>query len=339
MKINDWTTYSDEELLDLRIKDLGLDLQTSPLHGIVQNVLNELVNRNLHFSPRVYLGDEWFSPSNICAVAIPFFLAHPRLRTLEKRIMLECEGEDAEDFERLLRHELGHAFDHAFNVSKRKSWQKVFGSPQVEYKPESYRPQPYSRNFVQNIPQWYAQSHPDEDFAETFAVWLNPKSNWKDTYKDWGALKKLYYVETLCAEFREKSVPAPKGRMISDARHLQSTLRHYYEQKKKVYAENYPDFYDSDLLTIFDYPKQNDPRMSAHAFMRFNRREIIQTISKWTGEKKVTVAGLVSRLTHRCRELKIVLATDEKRTLILLSSFLTTLVSHYLFTGHFRRKV
>ena len=28
----------------------------------------------------------------------------------------------------------------------------------------------------------YAASHPEEDFAETFAVWLTPRSNWRQSF-------------------------------------------------------------------------------------------------------------------------------------------------------------
>lgn len=338
--MDSWETLNDEALLKWRIKDLKLDPASCMVSPLIQEVLQELRDRGLLFKPRIYFGDEWFSPAGVSAVAVPFFLAHPRLRLLEKRLMLECEGEDTVDFKKLFRHELGHAFDHTFHVSKRKTWQKLFGSPTEHYDPDAYRPRPYSRNFVHNIPQWYAQAHPDEDFAETFAVWLDPASQWQERYKDWGAFKKLEFVEKLCAEFRGVDRPEPRGRMMSDARYLQKTLHRYYEAKRKTFAEDYPDFYDRDLLEIFvNSQAENSAGISAYAFMRSARRELLETVSLWTGERKVTISGLIQRLTHRCYELKLVLKHDERRSLLMVSSFLTTLVTHYLFTGHFRRGV
>ena len=34
-----------------------------------------------------------------------------------------------------------------------------------------------------HLDPWYAQSHPDEDFAETFAVWLTPEVQLEDALR------------------------------------------------------------------------------------------------------------------------------------------------------------
>ena len=49
----------------------------------------------------------------------------------------------------------------------------------------AYTPDPNSRAYVQHLDYWYAQSHPFEDYAETFAVWLRPSSRWKRRYEGW----------------------------------------------------------------------------------------------------------------------------------------------------------
>ena len=181
---------------------------------------------------------EWFSPEGRAAIAIPFYLAHPRLRTLELRQMLEVEGGTPEWRQMLLRHECGHAIDHAYQFSERKDWREAFGSPDVEYTPETYTPQPYSRSFVQNLPNWYAQAHPDEDFAETFAVWLAaPAEQWRQRYQGWKALEKLEFVETLMRETSAAKPAIKGGRKISEARKLRTTLARYYAGRRKLYAE------------------------------------------------------------------------------------------------------
>lgn len=343
---NGWIHLSDQELMKVRIKDLGLQLDKSCIYPWICEVLNELKTKDLVFHPRIYFGDEWFSPEGVPAVAVPFFLAHPRLQQIEKKIMLDCEGDSKAYFKRLFRHELGHAFDHAFQVSKRKSWQKIFGSNKKPYTPESYRPRPYSKNFVHNISDTYAQAHPDEDFAETFAVWLDPDSHWREKYRHWGAYKKLLYVDKICQEFKGKTIELPRGRLLSDARYLTSTLERYYNRKKKAFEDDYPDFYDQDLLRIFArMPKKADlkwsgiPLQSAAKFMRKQRKQLLSTLSLWTKERKITVSQILSKLIDRAEELDLILDKDPAQSSIELTAFLTTLVSHYRFTGHFKRQV
>ena len=322
------------------MKDLGLEIEKSVIFPFILEVFAELQNAGLSFRPRLYFGDEWFSPEGVMAVAIPFFLAHPRLQQLEKKMVMECEGETEKSFKRYFRHELGHAFDHAFQVSKKRSWVKLFGSPKTEYHPETYRPRPYSKNFVQNIPHWYAQAHPDEDFAETFAVWLDPDSRWKTKFRGWGAYKKLEYVHALAEEFKGRTVPIPSGRMISDASRLTTTLKNYYSKKRKDFAENYPNFYDDDLLRIFAQRDESlASNIKAYAFMKKYQRSILNSVSRWTGERKITIEQLLVRLSVRCRKLNLYLQKSEEETALELASYLATLVSNYLFTGHFKRSV
>ncbi|MGA0163725.1 MAG: putative zinc-binding metallopeptidase [Bdellovibrionota bacterium] len=336
---------NENEILKLRIKDLPLHLEASDVYPWVQEVLHELEAKSLNFRPRIYFGDEWFSPEGQNAIAVPFFLAHKKLRQLEKKMMLECEGDTEESFKRLFRHELGHAFDHAFGVSRRKSWQKIFGSNKKPYTPESYRPRPYSKNFVRNISETYAQAHPDEDFAETFACWLDPQSDWRNKYKSWGALKKLVFVDKLCGEFKNRVAPPAKGKMLCDARYLQSNLERYYQRKRKAFEDDYPDFYDKDLVQIFAQipsksfiPTTGTALIKASSFMRKQRRDILKTISLWTKERKITISKIYDKLIDRANELDLVLSKDIHQTSIELTAFLSTLVSHYRFTGHFKRQ-
>src|SRR5579862_1853522 len=249
-----WAALKDEELLAMRICDLGVRIEGSEVEPRVRQVCQELEARGVTLRPDCYLGDEWFSPEGACAIAIPFYLAHPRLKALELRLMLEVEGGTAEWCQMLLRHECGHAVDHAYKFSARPAWQSIFGSPETEYTPETYTPRPYSRSFVRHLPNWYAQAHPDEDFAETFAVWLSsPSDEWRARYHGWRAAAKLEYVDTLMNEARKKAplVTPGRGRRRADASKLTSTLAHYYAARRKLSAEEYPDFYDADLRRIF----------------------------------------------------------------------------------------
>jgi hypothetical protein len=186
-----WPDLSDEELLDVRLSDLPLTIEGT-LAGRIAQLRAELDARELRFPLHFYLSDEWFTPDGATAIAIPFYLAHARLEKLEDTQMLEVEGGEHEWCMRILRHEAGHAIDNAFRLRRRRQRQHTFGSPSQPY-PEFYTPKPYSKSFVLHLDSWYAQSHPDEDFAETFAVWLTPNSEWRQRYAGWRALGKLAF--------------------------------------------------------------------------------------------------------------------------------------------------
>ncbi len=101
---------------------------------------------------------------------------------LERKMMDEVEGGNANWLTRIMRHEFAHALDNAYRIRRRKEWRETFGDPDRRY-PNVYRPRPASRDFVLHLGHWYAQSHPTEDWAETFAVWMQPKARWRRDYQ------------------------------------------------------------------------------------------------------------------------------------------------------------
>src|ERR1700736_6630804 len=333
-----WVALKDEEMLALRICDLGVRIEGSELEPRVGQFYAELAARGVSLRPDCYLGDEWFSPEGVPAIAIPFYLAHPRLKALELRLMLEVEGGTAEWCQMLLRHECGHAIDHAYHFSARPAWQSIFGSPETEYTPETYTPRPYSRSFVRHLPNWYAQAHPDEDFAETFAVWLSSApEDWRQRYRGWKALEKLEYVETLMQEIAASKPAVKRGRRISDARKLRTTLARYYVTRRKIYAEDFPDFYDADLRSIFGNGEPGAE--SAARIMRKHRNALIESTVQWTGQRKYTVSMLVRKLIQRCQELKLRAPVNAVQLHFELAAYLATLVTNHLYTGRFKRSV
>src|SRR2546423_4250749 len=188
MEATDWASLSDEQLLERRISKLGLKLEGSGLEPLIKQLYDELSAKGLVFHPACHIGDEWFVPIGIPAIFIPFFLVHERLRALERTMMLEVEGETDEWFMKLIRHEAAHAYSYAYQLQRKKKWQQLFGRTSDEGTPNFYRPRPFSRSYVMHLEDWYAQSHPDEDFAETFAVCLTPGLDWRNQYAGWRAL-------------------------------------------------------------------------------------------------------------------------------------------------------
>lgn len=337
-QLNDLT---DAEILKLRFKNIPLSIPGTDVETCILQLYSELEQKGLVFRPEIFLGDEWFSPEGMNAIAVPFYLANSRLKNLEKSLMLDVEGGDQEWFMKLLRHEAGHCFDHCYKFSKRKKWAQVFGSPNLDYSPETYRPQPYSKSYVKHLDRWYAQAHPDEDFAETFAVWLNPLSSWKKEYSQWpAALEKLTYIETLAKESLKLKNTAEKGRTPSNIKNLTTTLQKYYHKRKRESADDYPDFYDSDLKFIFNGDISLTKReASASRFMIKHRKQIVTTVAWATSERKYTIDALVRRLADRCQHLELKIGKSEMQTTMDVASFLTSLVKNYLFTGKFKREV
>src|SRR5215470_14212339 len=176
-----WARLPDEELLQLRLKDLKVKIEGTWLQGCLDALQAELEERGLRVRPHAWVSNEWFSPSDTPGIAIPFYLTHPRLIRLERKMIIDVEGGTVPECMRILRHEAGHVMQHAYQLQTRRPWQQLFGPSSRRY-PSYYRPNPASRRYVQHLPLWYAQSHPDEDFAETFAVWLAPRSNWRKRY-------------------------------------------------------------------------------------------------------------------------------------------------------------
>ncbi|MEO5762167.1 MAG: putative zinc-binding metallopeptidase, partial [Vicinamibacteria bacterium] len=179
--------------------DLGLRIEGTALEGRVKALYANLEARGLRFRPHVWLSDEWFCPDGVPGIAIPFYLAHPRLMRLERAQMLEVEGGTPEWCLQILRHEAGHAIENAYALRRRPGRVQAFGKTSEPY-PDHYTPRPYSKRFVVHLDAWYAQAHPDEDFAETFAVWIDPETPWRKEYKGWPALRKLEYVDSVMKE-------------------------------------------------------------------------------------------------------------------------------------------
>jgi hypothetical protein len=333
-----WVTLPDDQLLKLRLCDLHVRIAGTEVEVRVSQLFQELDVRGLPLKPEAYLGDEWFSPQGSPLIAIPFYLAHPRLKQLEFHQMREVEGGTPEWCMQLLRHECGHAYDHAYGFSKQPQWMEVFGSPDLEYEPETYRPRPYSKSFVRHLPNWYAQAHPDEDFAETFAVWLKfPPEYWRNQYRGWKALKKLEYVDALMQYTKEHPAEVAGGRRVWDASRSRRTLEKYYAAKRKLYAEDFPDVYDADLGAIFHNGDLSNE--SAVQVMRRFQHPLSDAVVRWTGQHRYVVDMLIKRLVIRTRELKLPAPQDHAKLMIELASYLAALVTNHLHTGRFKRSV
>ena len=329
----DLAGMSDDELLRMRICDLKLKISGTELESRIEKFNAELASKGIAIKPICYLGDEWFSPEGSTTIAIPFYLAHPRLKKLEEKMMMEVEGGTEEWCMRLLRHEMGHVLNHAYLLAKDKRWQKLFGSTSLEYS-ESYRARPYSRRFVRHLDDYYAQSHPEEDFAETVAIWLTPDLDWRQQYRDWKALDKLEYVDGIMQKLAGKPPLVFSRLKISEASRLRSRLEAHYKRRRRTYAQDFPDFFDADLKKLFVEATAAPNGERAAAFLRRTNKLILNAVSNWTGEPKVTINRLLRALTERCAELDLRLKSESAG--VEVAAYLATLASHYRLTGRFK---
>ncbi len=335
LKAEDWTALPDEKLLEVRMCDLQLSIAGTELEPRIAQLNAELEARGLMFKPHYYLSDEWFTPDGVPGIAIPFYLAHPRLARLEKAEMLEVEGGDPETCLRILRHEAGHAIDNAYRLRRRPTRRRLFGNPATEY-PEYYTPKPYSKSFVHHLDHWYAQSHPDEDFAETFAVWLDPQGMWATRYAGWPAQRKLEYMDKLMRDVSRKRPVIKSKRLVDPLQRLKKTLGEHYRKKREHYGLDHPDFYESDLRNLFSDSPQYAKNKSAAQFVRGIRREVRGTVASFTDSYQYTIDQLLSKIIDRCRELNLRLTDSEESTKIDFMVFLTVQTMNYLHSGRHR---
>ena len=322
---DDWPESGDETLLDIQ----------GELGSRIAQLRAELEAKGLRMALHFYLSDEWFTPDGATAIAIPFYMAHPRLARLEEAQMLEVEGGEHEWCMRILRHEAGHAIDNAFRLRLRRQRRRIFGLPTKPY-PEFYTPKPYSKSFVLHLDAWYAQSHPDEDFAETFAVWLTPTSEWRQRYAGWPALKKLEYMDALMTSVGRETARIDNPNEVDPLRKLKKTLRQHYRAKRRYYGVDYPNFYDRDLRRLFSELPEFADNMTAAHFIGKIRRPTRRLVAGWTGIYQYTIDQVLEDMVERCRELKLRLAVPEDRARQEFAVLLTVQAMNYLHSGGHR---
>src|SRR5580692_5839131 len=301
----DWTRLSDQELLQLRICDLRLDLQRSPLQRHVRRLYHELDGRGIRFRPHVWLSEEWFSPDGIPGIAVPFYLAHPRLMRLERKMTREVEGSNVNWLMRILRHEAGHAIDSAYRLRRRAHWRAVFGPASEPYR-SGYRARPASRHHVQHLGDWYAQSHPTEDFAETFAVWLTPRSGWQRRYASWPAMRKLRFVQQVAGEFGAHRPPVRCRDRIEPLDLNQRTLAQYYRSEPGARA------------------------LTAATLLRANKPLLLGSLIRATGVDRYAAYQVLRTTIDRGERLQLYVRGSQRESLRLTRIMLRRLVRLYM---------
>ncbi|HKO57732.1 MAG TPA: putative zinc-binding metallopeptidase [Thermoanaerobaculia bacterium] len=311
-----------ELLLHKRISDLGLRIEGSELEPMIQQLYGELDEAGLQFKPPIYLTDEWGCPEGVPVIGVPFYLASSKLAQIEREIAENLET--AEESMMYLRHEAGHAFNYAYVLYETEEWHRVFGPYSRPYI-ENYQPNPFSRDYVRHIAGWYAQKHPDEDFAETFAVWLTPRSDWRTRYAGTGALRKLEYVDHVLRALGGEAPKVKPSRRDMPVEEMTYTVGDYYDRRREPRVEIPPTWFDGDLRQLFD-----DDGPPAAPLLRRHRLHFIDEASYWTGVQPGVVRSLVDHLLRRVEELDLRVGGDELQYIVSFTAMVTTLTNNYL---------
>jgi Putative zinc-binding metallo-peptidase len=298
-----WERLDDEALLSVRLRDLGLRIAGTPVEADALRVAEELTRRGIRFKPHVWLSTEWFSPDGVPGIAVPFYLAHPRLARLERRLMGQAEGGNRRWRMRLLRHEVGHAIDTAFGLRRRSDWRRVFGKASARYA-QDYTARPRSKNYVLHLEHWYAQSHPTEDFAETFAVWLQPKARWRAEYAGWPALEKLEFVDGLMTELEGQRPPNRDRSVAEPVSERNRTLGEHYRRRAYLNRTG-TQRYDATLKRVFPRRSSSSRDSSAERFLIGIKPTLIRAMLHRSRTHPYVVFQVLRAIRRRVRQLDL----------------------------------
>lgn len=327
------------DLLPVRIKELGLRLEGSPVERYVQQLFRELEGKGLqHFRPAFYLTSEWGCPSEEPVIGVPFYLADPRVAAVESAVN---DLENEREIMMYMRHEAGHAFNYAYELYKTDEWRELFGPFRRPYR-DHYSFVPFSRNYVRHLEGWYAQKHPDEDFAETFAVWLTPRSKWREKYKNWPALRKLQYADRIAHEFGPQPPLRPLGETDFTVEDMEQTIEEFYRERTRDFSLAIAALpLDADLDDIFPRPEPPDgiePKRASDSVNQ-HRKEIVDKVHYWTGVRRPLVKTLVETIARKVDELNLVIdPRRESEQIVELTVYITTLAMTFFTSRRMPKK-
>ncbi len=337
-RFNNWQTVR-YELLNTRISDLGLRIEGGRLEPLVLHLYGELAAKKLKFRPAVYLTDTWGCPDRVPLIGIPFFLADERLMRIE-----EEQTGDVEDVRKtmmFLRHEAAHAFNYAYKLWEFPEWDEVFGSFDLPYR-EVFKPRPASRNFVRHLyveeyGRSYAQKHPDEDFAETFAVWLTPRSGWRRKYRFWPVIEKLNCVDRWICDVRNKPPARTTGQILNPVERMNILLVDHYGASAEQYRAAAQGYLDDRLREVF--PRISRGRtLALNSLLKKHRQRLADRLRSMSGLLDLEVTAILDKLEERSQALKVKVFEEQVEAgLVDAAALASALAMEFAFTGRLAR--
>jgi hypothetical protein len=327
------------EIMRTRACDLGLTVEASAYRRVVERVAADLARRGLAWMPEVYLSTGWHCPDRVPVIGVPFTLATAELRRLDREVTKYLETTD--EMAALLRHEVGHCYNYALGLHETKEWREAFGPFSSPYR-DAYAPARRSRQYVRHLANHYAQKHPDEDFAETFAVWLAPRSGWRRRYEGWGAMAKLRYVDRVMREAAGWK-PAPvRGPKIEPIEEVELTVAQHYRRlgyriDSYGFEEEAVGFFDDDIAEVFRGRRVGGP-LPASAALRRLRRRIVDRVIAMLHVRPGAAEQLYDKYVERAEAMGLETGRDaEERLLVGVTTMMTTHLLNRKHTGRFTR--
>jgi len=236
----------------------------------------------------------------------------------------------------LLRHEAGHALNYAYRLWDDEDWEELFGPFEKPYR-DYFRPNPLSRQFVRHIMhhqhgRTYAQKHPDEDFAETFAVWLTPRTSWRRRYRYWPALRKLKYVDSLMKRIRNQEPECTDGKLAAPVESMDLLLAEHYGQRAERFREAAQGYVDDKLHEVF--PAVRGKLVPVGDLLRKHHDELIERVTRWSGLEEEEVRTILSKLQDRADALSLECRKREAGAKLMdLTALATALAMDFAYTG------
>jgi hypothetical protein len=332
--VNSWETVR-YELLQSRICDLGLRVEGSPLEPFIHRLYRELEARGLSFRPEVYATDGWGCPDEVPVIGVPFYLLDKRLARIEEEQTGEIENNRM--IMMLLRHEAGHAINYAYRLYKQPDWVALFGPFSQPYR-DAFQPNPQSRQFVRHIAshqygRTYAQKHPDEDFAETFAVWLTPRSGWRRRYRNWPALRKLRFVDALMKDIRGEPPKCTTGPLCTPVERMDLLLAEHYGQRAERYRAAAQGYVDDKLREVFP-PLRGRTLLPAAELFRKYHDELLTRVARWSGLDIEEARTLLDKLEDRADVLDLYYRHRQAAEKLMdVTALATALAMDFAYTG------
>ena len=319
------------DLWDQRVDQLGLRLEDSPVGPLIQKLYEELADKGIDLRPPCFVANEWGCPDGQPLIGIPFYLVDPRMHAFE-----EHHADDVEDAVAILaglRHEAGHAVNYAWRLWTDPEWVRLFGDFGAPYH-DDYRPCPFAQQFVRHLPGWYAQKHPDEDFAETFAVWLTPGLDWRGRYAGTPVLEKLEYLDRIMAQVGKMPALVPPG--LPDPDELDFTVGEFYgdrHDEDAPPAEQIASKLDHELRALF--PAEGLGTDAAQLLWE-KRKVLMRHVADFTGSRMYVVKTLLRWVIGRLRELNLRAAPGrEMDSVIGTTAMLSSLTANFIGRGGF----
>lgn len=293
-------------LLNFPLNRLPLEKSSVLFQKALRQLKKELTQKGFNFFPHIWIATEWYCPDGVCGIAVPFYLFNKTLIKMEKEIIGRVEGESYEHLIKLLRHETGHAFENLYGTRSHSLRKMVFGSSYSQAYPSSYKPRIFSGKYVNHLGDGYAQSHPDEDFAETFATWLAlPKKQWQQKFKNKKYIfQKLKAIDQIALECREKSpLKTCTFKEYDPIWKDKRTLKEYYKQMYRRYKPNI----SFDTQQILKHGVHSSPALTSNSFLlndyiKKNKSKMLQELSNHLGIYQYQASQLIKPLEKELQQ-------------------------------------